>query len=76
MFRLVIDQQRCKGCGLCVEFCPQDDIELSSDMNEAGHHPACIISEEACTGCQMCVLMCPDVCIEIYRVKVEAEANA
>ena len=28
------------------------------------------------TGCQMCVLMCPDVCIEIYRVKVEAEANA
>ena len=47
MFRLVIDQQCCKGCGLCVEFCPQDNIELSSDMNEAGHHPACIISEEA-----------------------------
>ncbi len=47
MFRVVIDQQRCKGCG-----------------------------EEACTGCQMCALMCPDVCIEIYRVKAEAEVNA
>ncbi len=76
MFRVVIDQQRCKGCGLCVEFCPQDNIKLSSAMNQAGYHPACIISEEACTGCQMCALMCPDVCIEIYRVKAEAEVNA
>ena len=76
MFRVVIDEQCCKSCGLCVEFCPQSIIELSSDMNRAGYHPAVVISEQDCIGCQACVLMCPDVCIEIYRVKEEVGANA
>ena len=67
MFKVVIDTNRCKGCGLCVNFCPKDNIQLSSELNEAGYHYAQIVSEDECTGCQMCVLMCPDVCIEIYK---------
>lgn len=37
-----IDRQRCKGCGLCVEFCPFGRLVLDSDMNQAGYHPAVI----------------------------------
>lgn len=76
MFQVNIDQQCCKACGLCVEFCPVDNIELATERNEAGYHPARIISEQACTGCGICALMCPDVCIEIYRVNAEAQTNA
>ncbi len=75
MFNVIIDASRCKGCGLCVSFCPQDNIELSPELNEAGYHPAQIISPDECTGCKMCVLMCPDVCIEIYEQVAEATVN-
>ena len=75
MFRVVIDERRCKACGLCLEFCPQDNIEVSPDRNEAGYHPVRIICAEDCTGCQMCAQMCPEAGIEIYRVKSEATAD-
>ena len=75
MFTVIIDTSRCKGCGLCVSFCPQDNIELSPELDEAGYHPARIICDEECTGCQRCVLMCPDVCIEMYRQVAEAKVD-
>ena len=75
MFRVIIDQAHCKSCGLCVEFCPKSIIEISPELNEAGHHPAGIICQDDCTGCGMCALMCPEACIEIYRVEAEAKAS-
>jgi len=72
---VIIDAEKCKGCGLCVAFCPKDNLELSKDLNEAGHHPATVKSQENCTGCKMCVLMCPDVCIEIYKEVEEVAAS-
>ena len=76
MFKIVIDQQRCKSCGLCIEFCPKSVIETNPELNEAGFHAARIVSQDDCTGCGSCALMCPEVCIEIYRVEVETPANA
>ena len=65
-FVLVIDRERCKGCGLCIDFCPADVLAFSKQLNSMGYHPVEAIRPEACTGCQSCVAMCPDVCIEIY----------
>lgn len=67
MPRVVIDLERCKGCALCVEFCPQDSLRLSEEITPRGHHPAEVCNKDACTGCMICVLMCPDVAISIYR---------
>lgn len=74
-FLLVIDSERCKGCDLCIEFCPTDSLELAETLNRFGHHPVVAVRMDDCTGCRTCVLMCPDACIEMYRRKVEKPAE-
>jgi 2-oxoglutarate ferredoxin oxidoreductase subunit delta len=55
----VIKREWCKGCGICVEFCPEDALAL--DEMEKAH----LISNEKCSGCGMCELRCPDLAIEL-----------
>lgn len=55
----VIKREWCKGCGICVEFCPEDALAL--DETEKAQ----LISNEKCTGCGMCELRCPDLAIEL-----------
>jgi 2-oxoglutarate ferredoxin oxidoreductase subunit delta len=64
----VINEERCKGCGICIHFCPKALIEMSEKLNSKGHHP-CVFKDEngECTGCTVCAVMCPDVAIEVYR---------
>lgn len=66
---ITIDQERCKGCGLCVPVCPQNVIHLNDKIfNAKGFHPAALIMNGGeCTGCAVCALICPDVCITVYR---------
>lgn len=58
-------EERCKGCGFCVEFCPKNIIFLGEAMNDSGYHYAAIKEMEKCTGCAICALMCPDAIIEV-----------
>jgi len=61
----IIDQERCKGCGLCIRACPKKILEMSKDTNsQSVNYPVCI-NLEACIGCCFCATMCPDTCIEI-----------
>ncbi len=66
---IFIDQDRCKGCALCPDVCPQNVIEMSGELlNAKGYHPAVLVDPEgACTGCAICAIICPDVCITVYR---------
>lgn len=68
MARITVDDTYCKGCGLCVDACPQNIIELDQDrINAKGYHPAHLVDEDSCTGCASCATMCPDVAITVYR---------
>lgn len=68
MARIIVDETYCKGCGLCVDVCPQHIIALNKDKITAkGYHPAHLIDEDACTGCTSCAQMCPDVAITVER---------
>lgn len=67
--RLNIDERRCKGCGLCVEFCPKHCLELGNGMNAIGYHPAELHKPEACTSCSLCAEVCPEAGIRVFRKK-------
>lgn len=62
-----IDEEKCKGCQLCVGFCPKHVLEVADYLNGKGYYPARLANEADCSGCAICALMCPDVCIEVFR---------
>lgn len=68
--RVKFHEDLCKGCGLCVHFCPRKIIFLDERINAMGYHPATVTEQERCTGCCICAWMCPDVVIEIERDEV------
>ncbi len=60
MGRLTVDQQKCKGDGICVEICPKDVLELRD------HKARAIEGLEAhCLQCGQCVAVCPHEALEL-----------
>ncbi len=67
MPKIIINQSRCKGCGLCVEVCPGNLIAVDEQMNKKGVYPCFSSRPDQCTGCRLCVTVCPDVAITIVE---------
>ncbi|MGM9803165.1 MAG: ferredoxin family protein [Muribaculaceae bacterium] len=66
---IVVNEERCKGCGICVAACPFKVLALQQrEVNNKGYHYAYMETPEQCTGCTSCATVCPDSCIEVYRV--------
>jgi 2-oxoglutarate ferredoxin oxidoreductase subunit delta len=65
--KIIIDEERCKGCKLCIPVCPKNLITISQRLNSKGYHPAEQVKEGECTACGLCYLICPDVAIEVWK---------
>ena len=48
----VIVADECIGCGICVDACPQEVLEVNGGVVEA-------VNEENCIACGDCVEECP-----------------
>ena len=60
----IIDD-RCKGCGFCVTFCPSNLLAMSEGTNSKGYHIPIVVDNLHCTNCGLCALLCPDFAIYI-----------
>ncbi len=76
--KIVINTERCKGCGLCITVCPRNNIIISQESNKNGYFPAQAKNTD-CTGCTRCAVVCPEGVIEVYleeadRIQIVATA--
>lgn len=70
---LKINEELCKGCRLCIEFCPKGVLDLSVKVNRKGNPFSKVVHAEKCIGCRACTLVCPDTCIELSEVEQEEQ---
>jgi len=53
-----IIEKYCKGCHICIEFCPTKVLEMKGII-------ASVKNLDACIKCMQCELRCPDFAIRV-----------
>lgn len=66
---VIIIEERCKGCELCVEYCPRGVLQMSSSFNVKGYHYPEVTGQSECVNCRFCEAICPE--FSIFSVKAE-----
>lgn len=61
--KIVIYEEACKSCDLCIDICPRDVLAYRRPLRKP-----IVVDIDACTGCRLCELLCPD-----WAVSVEME---
>jgi len=59
--KIKTNQKWCKSCGICVDFCPTNVLELDITGKLK------VVDADACISCMLCELRCPDFAIEIVE---------
>jgi NAD-dependent dihydropyrimidine dehydrogenase PreA subunit len=54
----IVDQNKCSGCGNCVEICPSEVYEIKEEKSNP-------IRPEDCIECWACVTQCPAESIQL-----------
>ncbi len=52
---VIVDQEKCTGCGTCEEVCPVEAIKADSDK--------AVVDQETCVDCGTCIDECPEKAI-------------
>lgn len=53
------NQERCTGCGACVDICPVNVIKMEGDFP--------LVDKEWCIGCGVCAVPCPASAVKLVR---------
>jgi NAD-dependent dihydropyrimidine dehydrogenase PreA subunit len=58
----VVNQERCKGCGSCIEICPSEVYQMEADKSNSAH-------PEECIECWVCVI---NQSIIVYTLRIKS----
>jgi len=70
--RLLINKDRCKGCGYCVEFCPKEVLKVGNQLSSKGYALVEVANENNCLGCGLCEALCPEFAIQVLSPDAKA----
>ncbi|MBS7643049.1 4Fe-4S binding protein [Candidatus Bathyarchaeota archaeon] len=62
-----ISEALCKGCYLCIAFCPFQVLKKSESLSPKGIFPVVIENAGKCTGCRICEFFCPEFAIYVVK---------
>ncbi|MDA8192769.1 MAG: 2-oxoacid:acceptor oxidoreductase family protein [Thermaerobacter sp.] len=65
---LSLEESWCKGCGICVNVCPERIWRLNE------RNVVEVQEVERCTGCGLCEKLCPDLAIDVVVESASAAA--
>ncbi|MBO4316959.1 MAG: 4Fe-4S binding protein [Mailhella sp.] len=57
-YNITVDEDKCVGCGQCVDICPASVYELKGDKTDP-------VNMDECLGCESCVSVCPNDAIVV-----------
>jgi len=60
-YQIEVDEDKCIGCGACVDICPVDVYEIQGTTSVP-------INAEDCVGCESCIEACEENAITIKEL--------
>ena len=60
MVEVKVDEEKCDGCGSCVDVCPVEVLEIVEEKSK-------VKNPDECLACGACEVQCPNTSIEIIE---------
>ncbi len=70
--KILVDKNKCTGCGTCLEACPKGGVIWSIDKKSK---KAVADNLEFCHQCTICAGKCPEQAIKIVRDDNDAKGK-
>jgi NAD-dependent dihydropyrimidine dehydrogenase PreA subunit len=60
-YKVEVDDEKCVGCGECVDVCPVEVFELQDDKSVP-------VNADECVGCESCIEVCEEKAITVTEM--------
>ena len=61
MYEIIVETEKCIGCGECVDICPMEVYELQDEKSVP-------VNAEECVGCESCIEVCEQEAITLREI--------
>jgi 2-oxoglutarate ferredoxin oxidoreductase subunit delta len=68
--KIGIDEEKCIGCGICVDYCNVDAIAVNDERGVLE-----VVALEDCIECHSCQQNCPEDAIVVYPLVEDSLRN-